>query len=79
MICFVTDIQSGFEPDILALLKGERLTVLSLEAVLIAEVEPPVCGWTHDQLVAQAASLEGKTAGGAEAYLGGVWVGSTEV
>lgn len=79
MICFVTDIGSPCEADILMPLSDEPLVVLSLDGQVITKVEAPPAGWTHEGLVAEAVRLEGRTTEGAEAYLGGVWVGSTEV
>ncbi len=79
MICFVTDIRAHGEADILMPLRGERLVVRSLDGQVITKVEAPPAGWTHEALVAEALRLEGLTSDGAEAYLGGVWVGSTEV
>ena len=79
MICFVTDIRSHREADILRHLSAEPLVVRSLEGDVITEIDAPAAGWTHEGLVAEAVRLEGRTTEGAEAYLGGVWVGSTEV
>ncbi len=79
MICFVTDIRSSVEPDILTLLKGDWLEIRSLNGEVLERIGAPSGGWTHERLVEQAELLEELTKEGAEAYLGGVWVGSTEV
>ena len=79
MLCFVTDIQSVSEPDILGVLRYERLAVRALDGSLIVEIDPPQGGWTHEDLVARATFLERTTTDGADAFLGRVWVGSTEV
>lgn len=79
MICFVTDIRSSVEPDILTLLKGDWLEIRSLNGEVLERIGAPSGGWTHERLVEQAELLGELTKEGAEAYLGGVWVGSTEV
>lgn len=79
MLCFVTDLQSASEPDILGALRYERLAVRALDGSLIVELGPPPGGWTHSDLVAQSVRLERATADGADAFLGMTWVGSTEV
>lgn len=78
MICFITDIREG-EIDILTTsAKAEILRIESLEGCLIAEMKAPRSGWTHSALVAVAEKLKADTKTGAEAYLGAMWVGSTE-
>ncbi|WP_291608323.1 hypothetical protein [Comamonas sp.] len=55
------------------------LTVRDLDGAEIAAVAAPDGGWTHPALVLTAQELAGKTDGGADAFIGGRWVGSTEV
>jgi len=78
VICFITDIREG-EMDILSPVKHEPLLVLGLDGGLIDQVLAPASGWTHDALVTQGERLTPKTKQGAEAFLGAVWVGGTEV
>lgn len=78
MICFITDIREG-EMDILSPVKHEPLLVLGLDGGLIDQVIAPASGWTHDALIAQGERLTPKTKEGADAFLGSVWVGGTEV
>ncbi len=86
MLKFITDRQTRrdgtLEP---CLLTGRRLAPLvirTLEGEKIAEVLP-VGPWTHDKLTELGPGLEAMFADqlkhGADAYLGGEWVGSTEV
>ncbi len=79
MICFVTDIQHDREPDILGPVRNMMLTVRDLDGAEIAAVAAPDGGWTHPALVLTAQELAVKTDGGADAFIGGCWVGSTEV
>lgn len=78
VICFITDIREG-EMDILSPVKHEPLLILGLDGGLIDQVLAPASGWTHDALIAQGERLTPKTKQGAEAFLGSVWVGGTEV
>lgn len=78
VICFITDIREG-EMDILSPVKHEPLLVLGLDGGLIDQVLAPASGWTHDALVTQGERLTPKTKQGADAFLGAVWVGGTEV
>lgn len=79
MICFVTDVQNDRERDILESLRHGILTVCDLDGVRIATIAAPAGGWTHGALVLIAQKLRGKTHAGADAFINGHWVGSTEV
>ncbi len=74
-ITFVTDRKEG-EPCLLSGLEREPLSVRDSEGVEIARIEPGQTGWTHDTLTAHA---QFEAEGPLDAYLGGSWVGSTEV
>lgn len=78
MICFITDTKNG-ECDVLEGLKTEVLIIRSLEGELCIEIKPPGLGWSHEQLVEAGAKLNNVVKGGADAFLGSAWVGSTEV
>lgn len=79
MICFVTDIQHDGEPDILGPVRNMMLMVRDLDGSKVAAVAAPDGGWTHPALVLVAQELACMTDGGADAFIGGQWVGSTEV
>jgi hypothetical protein len=78
MLHLVTDQRPG-EPDILGSVKHEAFEVRSLDGNVLATVGAPASGWTHAELVTVAAEHTDLTHDGADGYLGGVWVGSTEV
>lgn len=78
MIKFVTDVRPG-ETDILTPVKNEKLKVTDLDGRLVVVVESPVEGWSDELLWQWSEILQQATEDGADAYLGGVWVGSTEV
>jgi len=78
MITFITDNQPG-EPDILAPLRHEALLIADLSGNVIDWVPPPRGGWTHELLVQAAERYAPRTRNGANAFLGGSWVGGTEV
>jgi len=78
MLNLVTD-QRADEPDILSSVMHEAFEIRSLAGDVLKLVVAPVEGWTHEQLVAVSALHEPITHDGADAYLGGVWVGGTEV
>ena len=60
--------------------QGRRaLVIRHLAAPLVPTKAAPDGGWTHPALVLTAQELAGKTDGGADAFIGGRWVGSTEV
>lgn len=78
MITFITDVKPG-EQDILTAVCQYPLQVRTLEGEIIDEVTAPENGWTHLLLALEAERLAPFTGGGADAYLGDIWVGSTEV
>lgn len=78
MLTFVTDVR-GSEPDFLAPVAHEALEIRGLNGTPIANIPSPEIGWTHDRLVAVAHQLQALVQQGADAYLGTVWVGGTEV
>ncbi|WP_018871415.1 hypothetical protein [Thioalkalivibrio sp. ALgr3] len=78
MIRFVTD-QWLNEPDILSPVRHLELSIVDLDGNLVSQSLPPEKGWTHEELEAYAEELAPLTEGGADAYLGRVWVGGTEV
>jgi 5'-deoxynucleotidase len=80
MIKFITDILNSNEPDILSPAKHSVLLIISIDHQLLNRFESPVNGWTHEKLC-DLNSKYGETWNfcGADAYLGGQWVGSTEV
>lgn len=76
---FITDVQ-GNEPVLLTPeVVNEKLLIVSLEpgARILFQYAAPVGGWTHSSLCALDIPLLRLEA--ANAYLGGCWVGSTEV
>ncbi len=78
VLTFITDIQ-GAEPDILSSVYREDLYIKSLSDEVIEIIPAPKIGWTHKSLEASAVNINELAGEGADAYLGGVWVGSTEV
>ena len=79
MITFVTDIRNPSEPEILPPLAGQLLDIRSLDGRQLMAFPAPAIGWTHATLQQLAHSHITLTQDGADAFLGGVWVGSTEV
>ena len=77
MIHFITDRRPG-QSDILPGAAHHPLSVTRLDGALIATVEPPAGGWTHELLEQEAERLREDTRAGADAWLGTTWVGSTE-
>lgn len=78
MITFVTDIRLG-EVDILSQAQHNVLLIKNLNGDAITSITPPQTGWSHRSLTEVAEDLPPETERGADAYLGNVWVGSTEV
>jgi len=86
MLTFITDRQTRRdgtqERDLLTGRRLAPLVIRSLEGEKIAEVLPSG-PWTHDTLTGLVPGLEAMFADqlkqGADAYLGGQWVGGTEV
>ncbi|MBJ7591506.1 hypothetical protein [Aeromonas veronii] len=76
---FITDILPG-EPDLLtASVIFNPLQIVDLfdRTDVLFEYPPPVDGWTHEEL--RALNIPLKRLQGADAYLGEIRVGSTEV
>ncbi len=78
MLNLVTDQRPG-ESDLLSTVKDKAFEIRSLSGTLLVTVTAPGSGWTHEQLMAVAMEHEALTRDGADGYLGGQWVGSTEV
>lgn len=86
MLTFITDQQKRadgtVEPSLLAHVSMAPLHVRTLEGEKIADVLPSG-PWSHEKLVELAPGLEAafgeQLALGADAFVGNVWVGSTEV
>lgn len=78
MLHLVTEQQAG-EPDLLSAVLHETFEIRSLAGDVLKTVSAPASGWTHDHLVAVAVEHEAITRDGADGYLGGQWVGSTEL
>jgi len=78
MLSLVTDQRPG-EPDLLTSLKHAPFEIRSLAGDVLTKVPAPVYGWTHEQLLVVSAEHEKNTRDGADAFLDGQWVGSTEV
>jgi hypothetical protein len=56
----------------------EPFEIRSLGGEVLKTVGAPASGWTHPELEKVAAESSDVTHEGADGYLGGVWVGSTE-
>lgn len=78
MLHLVTD-RHGGEPDILSPVMHEAFEIRTLAGAVLKTVPAPAAGWTHECLIAIALENEELTEDGADGYLGGEWVGSTEV
>lgn len=78
MLHLVTD-QKAAEPDILSAVMHEVFEIRSLSGQVLKTEPAPALGWTHEQLVSVALNNDELTRDGADCYLGGQWVGSTEV
>lgn len=78
MLNLVTDQRPG-EPDILSSVMHAVFEIRSLGGEILKVVDAPSTGWTYELLMSVAVQQEAITSVGADAYLGGQWVGSTEV
>lgn len=78
MLYLVTEQREG-EPPILHAVKHEPFQISSLDGVILKVFDAPASGWTHEKLVTVADSHADITSDGADGYVGGIWVGSTEV
>ena len=67
------------EPDILTPVKHEPLQIRTLDGDIVASLDPPDGGWSHDSLHDIVRTYDVRTCNGADAYLGTSWIGSTEV
>lgn len=78
MLTLITDRRAG-EPDLLATILHGKLELKALNGSKIMEVDAPVDGWTHEMLSATVKAVDNLLQYGADAYLDGDWIGSTEV
>lgn len=78
MLHLVTE-QQAREPDLLSGVVHTVFEIRSLAGDVLKAVPAPASGWTHEQLVAVAVEHEAITREGADGYLGGQWIGSTEI
>ncbi len=78
MLNLVADQRPG-EPEILSAVMYAVFEIRSLNGELLKAVDAPSTGWTHELLMAISIEHEAITRCGADGYLGGQWVGSTEV
>lgn len=78
MLKLVTDRREG-ESDVLSPVMHAAFEIRSLAGEVLKTVAAPSLGWTHAQLSAVAAESASITRDGADCYLGGEWVGSTEI
>lgn len=74
-IKYITD-QRPREPDLLVGSEHAALDIRDLNGQLLLNVSAPLTGWTHASL-SEIQPPEAEE--GADAYLGGNWIGSTEV
>ncbi|MDX1366885.1 hypothetical protein [Pseudomonas sp.] len=88
MITFVTDQRHenragysrvGFHRDVVSATGGVTGGVAGGDSSTLRFLPAPAGGWTHDLVVELAKEIEPITRPGADAYLGGDWIGSTEV
>ena len=78
MLNFVTDQRAG-EPDLLTPVMHAAFEIRSLSGNVLKTIPAPASGWTHAHLVAVAVEHDATPRDGADGYLGGEWVGSTEL
>lgn len=79
MITIIADTQGQSEADILAPVCREDFQARSLRGELLLARPAPAEGWSHTLLCDLTHDIEHLTGEGANAYVGTVWVGSTEV
>ena len=77
MIYLVTDRRPG-EPEIPTFAFRQPLRITALDGAPIANIQPPIDGWTHERLQQHVERLAQATRAGADAWLGDRWIGSTE-
>lgn len=79
MINVITDCRPG-EPDILTGVSKKTLAIKSLDSILLMSFAPPAAGWTHEDICATCSRISKELLeDGADAYLGRIKVGSTEI
>jgi hypothetical protein len=78
-ICIITDTHCETEPDIIAPVRHEDFQARSLAGDLLVARPAPADGWSYALLCELAQEIEHLTGEGADAHVGEVWVGSTEV
>lgn len=74
---FITETLPG-EPDILHDVKHSDLEYRGLYGRLLSTTQAPECGWNHTLLTSQIPP-EIPAGEGIDAFLGDMWIGSTEV
>lgn len=79
MITFITDCRGESEGEVLPGVAARPLVIKSLQGKHLLAFPAPAGGWTHHRLCDLGQRIETLTADGADAYVGGEWVGSTEV
>ena len=81
-IKIITDVK-GREPDILTPIKEQDLVLKNVADQEIFRADPPENGWSTDALIRACDrfchAIRWTPADVIEAYLGNVWIGSTEV
>ncbi|MEH6454823.1 MAG: hypothetical protein V7749_00745 [Cocleimonas sp.] len=65
------------EVDFLQDLINKPLVVKDFDANIVKTIEPPLNGWTHDKL--ESIGFYDYSPHYWDAYLGSVWIGSSEV
>ena len=78
MLTLVTDQNAG-ESDILSAVMHGAFEIRSLSGQVLKTVPAPAPGWTHEQLMVVAEKHEEIMHEGADGYLDGQWIGSSEV
>lgn len=78
MLNVVTEQRPG-EPDVLSAVKYEAFEIRSLAGDVLKAFAAPAAGWTRQQLMTVAYEHEPITRDGADGYLGGEWIGSSEI
>ncbi|EKT4481183.1 hypothetical protein CMV24_29755 [Pseudomonas plecoglossicida] len=78
MLNLVTDQRPG-EPDVLSAVKHAAFEIRSLAGDVLLAIAAPPTGWTHQQLITVAYEHVAITRDGADGYLGGEWIGSSEI
>lgn len=75
----ITDLRPG-EPDILTPVRHESLVVrVKSHSATHVRIPSPPAGWTHEGLMESASGVHLPIEEPVDAFLGDVWIGSTEV